>query len=86
MNLTTRVTTMRFNPSSEILALASRSKADSLKLVHLPSMSVFSNWPTSKTPLGQVAAVDFSRNSEYIAIGNHKGKVLLYSLGHYAKA
>lgn len=85
MNLTTRITSMQFNPSSEILALASRNKVDSLKLVHLPSMSVFSNWPTAKTPLGQVSAVDFSRNSEYIAIGNHKGKVLLYNLGHYAK-
>jgi U3 small nucleolar RNA-associated protein 18 len=86
MNLTTRISTMQFNRSSEILTLASRTKTDSLKLVHLPSMSVFSTWPTSNTPLGHVTAVDFSRNSEYIAIGNHKGKVLLYSLGHYAKA
>ena len=86
MNLTTHVDTMRYNHSSEILALASKSKKDSLKLVHLPTMAIFSNWPTSGTPLGHVSAVDFSRNSEYVAVGNHKGRVLLYSLGHFAKA
>ena len=50
---------------------------------HLGSQTVFSNWPTSGTPLGRVTTVDFSRQSEYLAIGNDGGKVLLYSLDHY---
>ena len=85
MNLTTSISRLTFNHSSEILALVSKAKKDSFKVVHLPSLTVFSNWPTSGTPLGHVSGVTFSKGSEYVAIGNHKGKVLLYSIGHYAK-
>lgn len=46
--------------------------------VHLPSLTVFSNWPTSRTPLRYVNAFDFSPNSGYISIGNDRGKALLY--------
>ncbi|KAN0060704.1 U3 snoRNP protein [Thecaphora frezii] len=82
-NLTTASTTLRWNHDGQVLALASRNKKDVLKLVHFPTMKVFSNWPTSGTPLGHVTAVDFSRGSQYMAIGNGKGKVLLYALRHY---
>lgn len=53
--------------------------------MHLPSLTIFDNWPTSGTPLGHVTAVDFSQRSEYVALGNHRGKVLLYSLPHYSQ-
>ncbi|PWZ03134.1 WD40 repeat-like protein [Testicularia cyperi] len=82
-NLVTSTSTMRWNHDGQILALASKSKKDALKLVHFPSMRVFSNWPTSGTPLGAVSSVDFSPSSQYLAIGNTRGKVLLYSLRHY---
>lgn len=62
------------------LALASDF---SLAQIHLPSLTSFSNWPTSSTPLGHVSAVDFSARSEYIAIGNTRGRVLLYHLKDY---
>ena len=45
--------------------LASQAK-DQLKLVHLPSCTVFSNWPTERTPLGKscpVCALEFCRIS-----------------------
>lgn len=51
--------------------------------VHLPSLTVFSNWPTSQTPLHYVSTMDFSPHSGYLAAGNDKGKVLLYRLHHY---
>lgn len=54
-------------------------------MVHPPSMTVFSNWPTMKTPLGTVTSVSFSKASEYLAVGNEKGKVLLYMLPHFAR-
>ncbi len=82
-NLVTATTTMRWNADGQILALASRTKKDALRLVHFPSMRVFSNWPTSGTPLGGVSSVDFSAGGQYVAIGNTRGKVLLYSLRHY---
>ncbi|SNX82520.1 related to UTP18 - possible U3 snoRNP protein involved in maturation of pre-18S rRNA [Melanopsichium pennsylvanicum] len=82
-NLVTATSTMRWNGDGQILAVASKAKKDALRLVHFPSMRVFSNWPTSGTPLGSVSSVDFSPASQYVAIGNTRGKVLLYSLRHY---
>lgn len=46
--------------------------------VHVPSLTVFANWPTRGTPLSYVTALDVSPQSHYLAIGNDKGKVLLY--------
>ncbi|KAM0755857.1 WD40 repeat-like protein [Meredithblackwellia eburnea MCA 4105] len=84
-NLTTAVTSMRFNHDSQLLALASRTNKDQLKLVHLPTATVFSNWPTQTTPLHNVTALDFSLGSEWLAVGNARGKVLLYTVKHYTK-
>ena len=35
--------------------------------LHVPSLTVFSNWPSSKTPLHYVSALDFSPNSGTLA-------------------
>ncbi|CAK5268602.1 unnamed protein product [Mycena citricolor] len=85
-NLTTAISTLRFNHDSQLMALASRDKKDALRVIHLPSLTAFSNWPTSSTPLGHVTAVDFSAQSEYLVIGNTRGKVLLYHLMDYGAA
>jgi len=79
-NLTTAISTLRFNPDSQLLAMASNVKKDQMRLVHLPSMTAFSNWPTSGTPLGHVSSIDFAPESKYVAIGNSRGRVLLYHL------
>jgi U3 small nucleolar RNA-associated protein 18 len=67
----------------QILAIASRETKDAMRLVHVPSFRTFPNWPTSQTPLKYVNDLAFSPNSGYIASGNDKGQVLLYSLTHY---
>lgn len=83
MQLTTRVDSLQFNADSQILAIASKDDKDALKFVHLPSFTVFSNWPTARTPLHYVSAMDFSPSSGYFACGNARGRVLLYRLTHY---
>jgi len=83
MNLTTGIDNLVFNADSQVLAAGSRFKKEALKLVHLPTCTVFANWPTMKTPLRTVASVDFSANSGFMSIGNDRGKVLLYRLSHY---
>lgn len=134
-HLTTAVTSLRFNHDAQILASASKTKKDQLKLVsamrsqlcirsafslmstplsltyaryhnhqryhsamidplyfsfalqiHTKTLTTFANWPTSGTPLGHVTTMDFSTGSEYLAIGNTRGTVLLYNLRHYAVA
>ncbi|KAJ1673532.1 U3 snoRNP protein [Spiromyces aspiralis] len=83
-NLTTPISEVLFNHDSQMLGIFSRNKKDQFKLVHLPSCTVFSNWPTHNTPLGYVQTFDFSPNSGFLGIGNDKGKVLLFRLKHYA--
>lgn len=41
----------------QLLALASRMKKDAMRLLHTPSLTVFSNWPTARCALvmGSVA-------------------------------
>ncbi|CAH7681350.1 WD40-repeat-containing domain protein [Phakopsora pachyrhizi] len=83
-NLTTSISNLKFNPDGQILAISSETKKDSLKVVHLKSGTVFSNWPTDKTPLGNVTDLSFDSTGKNLAIGNRKGKVLLYSLKYWS--
>ncbi|KAL4419673.1 hypothetical protein ABPG75_006771 [Micractinium tetrahymenae] len=86
LNLSTAIDTLHFNHDGQMLVLASRLQRDALRVLHVPSMTVFSNWPTSKSPLHYVHSVAFSPNSGYLAIGNARGRILLYRLHHYGKA
>ena len=83
-NLATKADVMRFNAQGTVLAMGSTMQRDALRLVHVPSRTVFANWPTSKTPLHYVHCVAFSPDSGYLAIGNARGRVLLYKLQHYS--
>ncbi|KAI9342883.1 WD40-repeat-containing domain protein [Obelidium mucronatum] len=78
MNLTTGISNLSFHPSSQALLFSSRLKKDSLKIAHCPSLNVFANWPTESTPLGYVQSSAWSPGGGYLAVGNDKGKVLLY--------
>eukprot|EP00746_Dinoflagellata_sp_MGD_P003133 gnl/MRDRNA2_/MRDRNA2_106099_c0_seq1.p1 gnl/MRDRNA2_/MRDRNA2_106099_c0~~gnl/MRDRNA2_/MRDRNA2_106099_c0_seq1.p1 ORF type:complete len:508 (+),score=108.87 gnl/MRDRNA2_/MRDRNA2_106099_c0_seq1:92-1615(+) len=83
-NLTTTVTSLQFHGKGEVLLGASKWKKNSMRMAHSGTWTVFPNWPTKQSPLGYVTAMDFSRNSGMLAIGNQKGKVLLYRLQHYS--
>lgn len=85
MNLATSIDSLAFSPDTQLLAMGSRMKKDSLRLVHVPSCTVFKNWPTSRTPLGYVHSLCFSPKGGFLAAGNAKGKVLLYRLHHYVE-
>ena len=61
-------------------------KPDQIRMVHVPSGRVFSNWPTERTPTRKVECMDFSPGGAYFAVGNNKGKVLLYRLKHFENA
>jgi U3 small nucleolar RNA-associated protein 18 len=83
MNLKTAVDLLKFNHDGQILAFSTRREKMGLRLLHVPSMTVFSNWPTSKTPLSYSWSLDFSPQSKFMAVGNDKGVCLLYKLLHY---
>lgn len=74
-NLTTPITSLAFSPDGQILVMASSGKRDQLRVVHIPSLKVFPNWPTSKTPLGIIECIDVGDNG-YLAVGRKKGVAL----------
>lgn len=78
--LVTPITALAFSPDGQLLAFASQHKKDALRLAHLPSCTVFRNWPTAQTPLGRITAVAFGRGSDLLAIGNDAGKIRLWEI------
>lgn len=83
LNLTTSINNLKFNPSSEILALSSAEVQNSIKLFHIGSATVFSNFPHFGTKLGHINALNFSPGSGYFAFGDRKSVVSLYRLKHF---
>lgn len=86
MNLTTQIDALTINHSGELLCMSSRFDSDALKLVHLPTQTVFANFPTQQTPLHYVSSHAFSPHSAWLTIGNDRGRVLLYRLQHYQQS
>lgn len=82
-HLITAVSALEFSPDGQILAIASDQKQNALKLIHIPSFTAFSNWPTSNTPLGKVTTVAFTPGGEMISVANQQGRARLWRLNHY---
>ncbi|KAL9603957.1 MAG: hypothetical protein Q9179_002019 [Wetmoreana sp. 5 TL-2023] len=78
--LTTPTSHLAFSPDGQLMVMASRWKRDALRIVHLPSCTVYKNWPTSSTPLGRITAVAFSPTSEMLAVANEQGKIRLWEI------
>ncbi|TVU37177.1 hypothetical protein EJB05_10478, partial [Eragrostis curvula] len=85
-NLTTDVGEMKFNHDAQILAISSRKERNGMRLVHVPSFSVFQNWPGPRFSLHYPRCLDFSPGSGFLSVGHAGGKVLLYKLHHYQNA
>eukprot|EP00624_Nannochloropsis_granulata_P004359 evm.model.NODE_3177_length_20199_cov_24.013615.7 len=85
-HLTTTVDSLAFNHDGQLLAMASKWDRDALRVVHVPSRTVYANWPTGQTPIRYPSALAFSPNSGMLAVGNDRGRVLLYRLRHYDRA
>ncbi|KAI7814665.1 U3 small nucleolar RNA-associated protein 18-like protein, partial [Triplophysa rosa] len=84
MNLVTAATSLCFNNTSEILAIGSRADDEANRLVHIPSFTVFSNFPLMrKKTIFQTRCVDFSPRSGFYTVANNKGHALLFRLLHY---
>ncbi|KAK1769535.1 WD40-repeat-containing domain protein [Phialemonium atrogriseum] len=79
-HLTTPISVVTFAPDGQLLAFASNKKKDALRLVHLPSCTVYRNWPTDQTPLGRVTAVAFGNGSDLLTVGNDTGKIRMWEI------
>ena len=48
--------------------------------MHLPSCTVYKNWPTSSTPLGRITGVAFGPGSDVLAVANEAGKIRMWEV------
>jgi len=84
LNLVTPISSLEFNnPAGEILIMSSKDKPNALKMVHLPSLTVFNNFPFVNTDYGRPNSLAFSPSSGYLAMGNNRGTAMLFRLDHY---
>lgn len=83
MNLTTRVGFVEFHPAGELLLYGSPSKDGAVRLVHLGTMRVYSNWPKETSPVGKAVCATCSPNGKAFTIGNGKGAILRYEILQY---
>lgn len=83
-NLTTRIHGIKYHPSGEALTFWSHALRDQLRVGHTGSWTVFPNWPTARSPLRYVSSVDFSPEGGFVALGNDRGRVLLYRMTHFS--
>lgn len=79
-HLTTPTSHLTFSPDGQLLAMASKWKRDAMRLVHLPSCTVFKNWPTSSTPLGRITGVAIAGGDIAAGEGGESGISDLYAL------
>ena len=78
-SLTTPVSTLAC--SETLCLMASKWARDAMRVVRLGSdLRVVPNWPTARTPLRYVTAAGFNQGGDLLAVGNDRGKVLLYRL------
>ncbi|EGX92137.1 IdgA domain protein [Cordyceps militaris CM01] len=78
--LVTAITALAFSPDGQLFAFGSQYKKDALRLVHLPTCTVYRNWPTEQTSIGRLTAVAFGRGSDLLAVGNDVGKIRLWDI------
>lgn len=78
--LTTPISHLEFAHDGQMLVMGSRWKKNALRLVHLPSCTVYRNWPTDKTPLGRISSIALSQDGGYLAVANEQGKIRLWQI------
>jgi U3 small nucleolar RNA-associated protein 18 len=89
MSLTTSVTKVQFNADGRLLAISSKEKAGSLRLIHVESMSVYADFPLAgkyvdaSTELYTATDFDFSSASQYLVLATGKN-ARLYEFPFYA--
>lgn len=82
-NLTTAISDVKFNSTSEILGLCSDLVPGAVKLVHCATGEVFSNFPGFQNKLNKIKLIEFSPSSGYMALGSSSKEAPLYRLKHF---
>ncbi|CAG2104539.1 unnamed protein product [Medioppia subpectinata] len=80
MNLTTEISQLKFNHSSELLLMSSKDKDNSIKCVHMKTLTVYPNFPFAAKNYGRINDSDISLNSGYMTLATNGGTAHLFRL------
>ena len=81
-NLLTTIRDVEFNRTCELMAFATGETPNGVRMAHVPTLNVFSNFP-APAAMGKPRAIAFSPFSGYFAVADSKDIVNLYRLNHY---
>ena len=81
-NLLTTVRDVEFNRTGELMAFATGETANGVRVAHVPTMNVFSNFPAAAA-IAKPRSIAFSPFSGYFAVADSKDLVSLFRLNHY---
>lgn len=79
-SLKTKIDSLRFDSTGALLLTSSSQLKDGVRIVDTVTHHTLSTWPTKATPLHYVLSGDFHPLSTHLALGNVRGRVLLYNL------
>lgn len=83
MHLRSSVTNIKFNHTSELLAMSTRYYKNGVKMAHFPSATVYPRFPAPTDFVGSVTSMEFSPNSKFVAFGTKNRKVPLFRLKYF---
>lgn len=85
-HLTTSITDLQFNPTSQMLAYCSKWKKNAIKITHIPSYTAFQNFPDNNAPgvLKYAFCIAYSHDGRFMAMGNDQGKAHLFQFSHFS--
>lgn len=82
-NLTTEVADLKFNHTSELLAMCSTDNKNALKIAHVESGTVFKNFPSHLDNIGNPTVLEFSPESGFLGLGTLEARTPLYRMRHF---
>jgi len=79
-HLTTAITDLQFNKTTQMLVYCSKWKKNAVKIAHIPSYTAFQNFPDNSAPgvLKYAFCTGFSHDRRFLALGNDQGKAHLF--------
>ncbi|KAF2366657.1 Alcohol dehydrogenase N-terminal [Trinorchestia longiramus] len=83
--LVTSVNCVKFNSSSEALVFSSQELPNAVRIAHLPSFRVYSNFPRLSHNLDNILDCSFSPNSGYLALCSSMRRVHRMRLQYFSK-
>ncbi|EFP09101.1 hypothetical protein CRE_25379 [Caenorhabditis remanei] len=83
-NLVTQVSSIAFNSDAQLMAICSNAKENHLRLVHVASQTVFKNFPERNGKVSNANCLDFSPSGGYLAVGNDRGRLHVFSIHHFS--